>query len=263
MNTYLQSNRELWDDWAGFHPQTDFYNMEAFKNGASSLMEPELQALQPVDGKSLLHLQCHFGQDTLSWARLGARATGVDFSGKAIATARSLAESMGLAARFVQSDVLVLDLKETYDIVFTSYGVLTWLPDLKRWGEVVARHLKPGGIFFIAEFHPGLMMFDFDTGKYVCSYFGSAEPSYAEEVVGSYANPQEGSTRMEYTWSYSISEVINALMSQGLELKAFEEYPASPFDCFPNMRPRPDGWFECEPLVGAPHLFTLLMQKPE
>lgn len=226
-------------------------------------MPPELQALQPVNGKTLLHLQCHFGQDTISWSRLGAEATGVDFSAKAIQTARSLAEEFQSGTRFIESDVLQLELGQAYDIVFTSYGVLTWLPDLSKWGEVVARHLKAGGTFFIAEFHPGLMMFDFDTGRYAYPYFGSAHPSSAEEVTGSYAEEGEGTTRMEYTWSYSISEVINALMRQGLKLEAFEEYSGSPFNCFPNMQKRPDGWYECKALAGAPHLFTLTMSKPE
>ena len=261
MNPYLQANRELWDGWASFHPQTEFYNMEAFRNGASSLMKPELEALQPVEGKTLLHLQCHFGQDTLSWARLGARATGVDFSGTAVATAQRLAESLGLSTRFVQSDVLELDLKEAFDIVFTSYGVLTWLPDLDSWGEVVARHLKPGGVFFIAEFHPALMMLDFDTGKHEYPYFGSEMPSFAEEVVGSYADHEEGKSRMEYTWSYSLSSVFNALLKQGLSIEAFDEYPYSPFNCFPNMRQRDDGAFECASMAGAPHLFTLKARK--
>ncbi|MEQ8703678.1 MAG: class I SAM-dependent methyltransferase [Phaeodactylibacter sp.] len=257
----MKANRELWDAWASFHPQTEMYRMEAFRNGASSLMPLELQALSRVEGKSLLHLQCHFGQDTISWSRLGALATGVDFSGKAISTARTLATTLNADTDFIQSDVLNLDLGKCFDIVFTSYGVLAWLPDLRRWGAVVAQHLKPGGVFFIAEFHPVLMMFDFGTGKCAYSYFKSSDP-YEESVEGSYANPEEGTARTEYTWSYSLSEVISALTEQGLVLESFEEYPYAPYNCFPNMKQRTDGMYESVLLAGAPHLFTLKMRKP-
>lgn len=260
MEKYLKANRELWNAWAGFHPETKLYQMEAFRNGATSLMQLERTALEPVSGQSLLHLQCHFGQDTISWSRLGAKAVGVDFSEKAIATATSLANDMAVDTAFIEADVLQLDLGRMFDIVFTSYGVLTWLPDLTKWAEVVARHLKPGGTFFIAEFHPGLVMLDLETGKYAYSYFKNTEP-FEETVTGSYADPQEGTARTEYSWAYSISEVLNALIGQGLLLESFEEYPYSPYDCFPKMNKRADGMYESALLKGVPHLFTLKMQK--
>lgn len=262
MEAYLKSNKALWDDWARFHPQTEFYNLAAFRRGASSLMPLEQEALGDVSGKSLLHLQCHFGQDTISWSRLGAAATGVDFSATAIATAQSLAAELREDTRFVEANVLDLHLEDRFDIVFTSYGVLTWLPDIQSWGEVAARHLKAGGVFFIAEFHPAMMMFDLEQGKYAYSYFSSPQP-FVEEAIGSYADRSEGKKRKEYCWNYSLSEVINALMAQGLELIQLEEYPYSPYDCFPGMVPRPGGGFEVEALRGAPHLFTLLMRKPK
>ncbi|NRA48965.1 MAG: class I SAM-dependent methyltransferase [Phaeodactylibacter sp.] len=261
MDTYIKANQKLWNDWAGFHPETEMYNMEAFKKGATSLMPLELNALGDVKGKTLLHLQCHFGQDTISWARRGARATGVDFSETAIATAKGLAKELESDTEFVQSNVLELNLGMGFDFVFTSYGVLVWLPDLDKWAEVVSKHLNPGGTFYIVEFHPGLMMFDFDTAKYAYAYFKDAVP-YKEEVTGSYADPEEGTVRTEYSWSYSLSEIIAALMSKGLLLDAFEEYPYSPYDCFPNMVKRNDGMFESELLKGAPHLFSLKMHKP-
>ena len=132
------------------------YNMSDFLSGATSLKSIEREALGDVGGKQLLHLQCHFEQDTLSWARLGAEAVGVDFSQEAIKIARQLNEELGLSAAFLQSDVLQLSgkLQRQFDIVFTSYGVLNWLPELDSWGEVVAEHLKPGGRFYIVEFHP-------------------------------------------------------------------------------------------------------------
>src|SRR5919206_2445351 len=156
MNKYVESNRSLWDGWTRLHAHSEFYDLAGFKAGRSSLKDIELAEVGDVRGRSLLHLQCHFGQDTLSWARLGAEVTGVDFSTEAIRLARALNEELHIPARFIQSNIYALPdvLDERFDIVFTSYGVLAWLPDLDAWGEIVARYLKPGGFFYIVENHP-------------------------------------------------------------------------------------------------------------
>ncbi len=263
MQNYINDNQALWDDWAQFHPQTTFYDMEAFMAGASSLKPIEREALGDVNGKSLLHLQCHFGQDSLSWARLGAEVTGVDFSAQAIEQARQLNEQLGLSAHFLQSDVLQLrgKLQRAFDIVFTSYGTIVWLPELSEWGRVVAEHLKPGGTFFMAEFHPGMYMFDFESGRYAYSYFNEGAP-YTEQASGSYAQPDEGTLRTEHTWSHSLSEIIGALLQAGLVLSDFQEYPYSPYNCFPNMEEVAPGRWQCRELRGAPHLYTLMLHKP-
>jgi ubiquinone/menaquinone biosynthesis C-methylase UbiE len=263
MNHYIKSNQQLWEEWAQFHPDTAFYNMEAFLKGATSLMPPELEALGEVSGKSLLHLQCHFGQDSLSWTRKGAKVTGVDFSEKAIEFAQSLNAQLGLDATFLQSNVLELNgkLDQQFDIVFTSYGVLTWLNDLKKWAEVVWQHLKPGGTFYIVEFHPGMMMFDFDSGKYDYSYFFEEEP-YKETASGSYADPNEGGQRVEYNWQHSLAEVAESLLNTGLQLKSFREYNWSPYDCFPNMEMISEQRYQVKSLRGAPHLFAFKFERP-
>ena len=153
---YMEANRRSWDARTPTHFGSRFYDVDGFRAGASSLNSIEVEEVGDVDGKSLLHLQCHFGMDTMSWARLGARTTGVDFSEEAISRARSLSEELDIDAKFVVSNVYDLPdvLDGRFDVVFTSYGVLTWLPDLDRWAEVVAHFLEPGGFFYIVDGHP-------------------------------------------------------------------------------------------------------------
>lgn len=262
MQEYLNENQKLWDAWASFHPNTAMYDLEGFLAGRNSLMPIELEALGDVRGKRLLHLQCHFGQDTLSWSRLGARATGVDFSAKAIGIARQLNDEMGLDAEFIQSNVLELagKLEGQFDIVFTSYGVITWLPTLRPWAAAISHYLKPGGTFFMAEFHPALMMFDFERGNLAYPYFFRPEP-LTEEAVGSYADPLEGTARREHSWQHTLSDIIMALADEGLLLREFREYEYSPFDCWPNMEETAPGQYQIRHLKGVPHLFSLKMSR--
>ena len=160
LDDYLKANLASWDEAVGLHVDSELYDVAGFKAGKTSLSEIELGELGPLvgDGTTLLHLQCHFGLDTLSWARRGAVVTGADFSGEGIRTARALADEVGLSARatFVESDIEHLPdaLPGQFDVVFTSWGALIWLGDLERWAEVVDHFLKPGGTLYIAEFHP-------------------------------------------------------------------------------------------------------------
>jgi len=137
MDKYLKANRALWDEWAGINYRSDFYRVADFKAGLNKLRPYEMAEVGSVDEKDLLHLQCHFGLDTLCWARLGARVTGIDFSAAAITQARALAKDVGLSARFVQSDIYDLprNLEGRFDVVYTSRGVLGWLPDIDRWAK--------------------------------------------------------------------------------------------------------------------------------
>ena len=146
MDRRLETNRNNWNERTPVHAASDFYDMEAFKSGRITLKDIERREVGDVSGRTLLHLQCHFGQDTMSWSRLGAIATGVDFSEAAIELARSLNDELGLEARFICSNIYDLPdtLDEEFDIVFTSYGVLTWLPDLDKWAEVIYKRLKAG-----------------------------------------------------------------------------------------------------------------------
>lgn len=232
---YLDLNRRHWNEKVRFHLGSDFYRLEAFKAGEDVLNDIEIQGVGSVEGKSLLHLQCHFGQDTLCWARRGARVTGVDFSPVALDTAKALAEELGLEARFVLSDLYSLPevLDDRFDVVFASYGAVCWLPDLERWAAVVRRFLKPGGLFFLAEFHPALMMLDDGFEQIGYPYFNRGPLFF--DVQGTYAQPDAPIRSSACVWNHSLADVIGALLRQGLRLEFFQEYDYSPYNCFPNF----------------------------
>jgi ubiquinone/menaquinone biosynthesis C-methylase UbiE len=232
---YLALNLVHWNEKVRYHLFSDFYRLEAFKAGEDVLNDIEVQGLGSVEGKSLLHLQCHFGQDTLCWARRGARVTGVDFSPAALEAARALADELQLEARFVLSDLYSLPevLDGQYDVVFASYGAVGWLPDLEQWAAVVRRFLAPGGVFFLAEFHPALMMLDDDFERIGYSYFNRGPLVF--DVQGTYAQPDAPIRSSACMWNHSLADVIGALLRQGMQLEDFREYDYSPYNCFPNL----------------------------
>lgn len=234
---YIKINKESWDKRTEIHVKSKFYDVEGFLKGRNVLNEIELGALGCVADKSMLHLQCHFGLDTLSWARLGAKVTGVDLSSTAIDKAQSLAEKAALDARFICADLYSFgqESKQQYDIVFTSYGALCWLPDLNKWAELVVSSLKVGGTFYMAEFHP---FNDIFSGY---SYFHTPTPDVEEE--GTYTENDNGETSTSITWAHPLSEVINALLSAGLTITQFNEYPYSPHNCFDNLVEQSAGKF--------------------
>jgi SAM-dependent methyltransferase len=209
-----------------------------------------LSELGDVKGKTLLHLQCHFGMDTMSWEREGAIVTGVDLSDDAIKLANEIRDELKLNAEFICANIY--DLKDVskvppleglreagFDIVFTSYGTIGWLPDLDRWAEIVSHFLKPGGTFYIADFHPALWMMDdnFDYIKY--SYFNTQV--ITEEISGSYSNRDAPIKSIEHGWNHPFTEIINALLRHGLQIRQFNEYPFSPYNCFNKLERCDDG----------------------
>lgn len=238
MKDYFESNKELWDSRVDAHVESAFYGLDAWRQGHCTVPDLDLALLGDLKGKSLLHLQCHFGQDTLSLARLGANVTGADISPAAIAQAQALATELGIDAHFVCCNVL--DLKEhlsgTFDIVYTSYGTIGWLPDLEPWASVVSHFLKPGGIFVMAEFHPMMWSLDLETFKIGYHYFNLE--LIQEESVGSYAdtNPAEASQpQFEYTWNHPFAEILTPLLAEGLQLQVFREFDWSPWNCFKDL----------------------------
>ena len=260
MNEYLEANREIWNARAQFNVGSKLYDVEGFKAGGETLDPIELTGPGNVRGKSLLHLQCHFGMDTMSWARRGATVTGVDFSEEAIQAARALADETGIAATFIQSDLYELpqNLKGQFDIVFTSHGVLGWLPDIEGWARVVAHFLKPGGIFYIVEVHPFLLMFDERRDdqeiRLRYPYFHRSAPLALEEQ-GAYADaPGEG---VSYSWIHSLSDIFGSLVRSGLSLESFDEYPFMGWAYFPWMTRREDGSWELPGDNGVPLMFSL------
>lgn len=237
---YLTINRDNWNKRTEVHWNSDFYNNTSFIDGADSLKEIEIALLGNIAGKRILHLQCHFGQDTLSLARRGALVTGIDLSDRAIERARELAQITNLSATFVCSDVYDLPnhLEGQFDVVFTSYGTIGWLPDLDRWAQVVAHFLKPGGKFVFVEFHPVVWMFNntFTTVGY--DYFNTGP--IVETLSGTYANRDADLKVKEVGWNHSLHEVIMALISNGLTIANFQEYDYSPYNVF-------EGLIESEP----------------
>jgi 2-polyprenyl-3-methyl-5-hydroxy-6-metoxy-1,4-benzoquinol methylase len=268
MDDYRQANRRRWDELTPLHAGSAFYDVAGFLAGGSSLKSIEVEELGDVAGRSLLHLQCHFGLDTLSWARRGARVTGVDFSEAAVARAKALAAEAGLPAEFACSTVedLPAVLGGTYDIVFTSYGVLCWLPDLRPWARTVAHFLRPGGTFYMVEIHPFTDVFDDGPDatdfRVRYPYFHAAQP-LAWEAQGSYADRSATVVnKVSYVWSHPLGDVVTALTGAGLRLEFLHEFPQCVYPRFPWMRQDADGWWRQPPGQPAvPLLFSLRARR--
>jgi 2-polyprenyl-3-methyl-5-hydroxy-6-metoxy-1,4-benzoquinol methylase len=229
---YIEINKALWEQKTPVHVASEFYDVAGFLNGANTLKEIELNLLGDVKGKKILHLQCHFGLDTLSIARMGAIVTGVDFSENAIEKARELAALTGLKANFICCNIYELQnyLQEEFDIVFTSYGVLGWLPDMQKWAEVATSFLKPKGKFLLVEFHPVVWMFDNDFKTIAYSYFN--KEAIIETIQGTYAEKDAEIEATEIGWNHPLSDVLSALLKTGLRITGFHEYDYSPYACF-------------------------------
>lgn len=232
---YFEYNKQLWNDRVGSHINSKFYNVKGFKAGKTSLNKTELAEIGDVSGKKILHLQCHFGLDTISLSRMGAIATGVDFSDEAVNAARQLSADLKTDTRFILSNIYDLKehLNEKFDMVFTSYGTIGWLPDLDHWAGIISHFLKKGGRFYMIDFHPVLWMFDNVTFDIKYSYFNTGP--IREEVRGSYANRFGEDTAIEYGWNHSISELLNALLKNGLTLEFFNEFAYSSYNVFHDM----------------------------
>ncbi len=232
---YFEANRLLWNQRTIVHRDSAFYNLAGFKAGESVLTSIELAELGDVKGKSLLHLQCHFGMDSLDWARRGAMVTGVDLSDNAIDEAKKLNDELGLNAKFICCNVYDTSahVKEQFDIVFTSYGTIGWLPELDKWATMIVERLKPGGLFYIAEFHPVVWMFD-DDFTHIKYHYDNREVIVTENQ-GTYTDRAADIKGKEYSWNHSISEVLNALIKAGLKIELFNEHMYSPYACLRNM----------------------------
>ena len=232
MLDYIETNRQTWNNKTSWHLASGFYDVQGFLEGKNSLNSIELELLGEVKAKSILHLQCHFGQDTISLARLGAKVTGMDLADKAIAAAQDLAIKANAEVKFLCCDVYDLPghLSEKFDIVFTSYGVIGWLPDLDKWAKVIAHFLKPGGMLVFAEFHPVVWMFDNNFQKVTYQY-SKADP-IVEKETGTYPDRDASIEQTTITWNHGIAEVLTSLLENGLELTTFREFDYSPYNCF-------------------------------
>ena len=270
MNEYSLSNQKLWDQWATAHIGSQFYDVPGFLAGRNSLSEIDLAEMpEVVEGKSLLHLQCHFGLNTLSWARLGANVTGVDFSIKAIEQARQLATASNIEARFVHSDVLALPdvLQGQFDIIYTSYGVLAWLPDLTKWASVIQHFLKPGGLFFMIDYHPFIQVFENRPTapgvELTYDYYSHSDKPLQFEVKGaSYAGKDPNITHeIEYGWNHSLGEIITVLTNQGLQLEYLHEFDYINYKVFRDMDEFAPHRYRLQAAPPLPYMFSLKATK--
>jgi ubiquinone/menaquinone biosynthesis C-methylase UbiE len=259
---YIKTNKQTWNNKTAIHIESEFYNNKSFLEGKSTLNSIELSLLGDLNNKRILHLQCHFGQDTMTFSRLGAKATGIDFSDKAIEKARAFSEKLNLDTTFICCDIYDIPnyLDENFDIVFTSYGTIGWLPDIDKWAAVVSHFLKPKGRFIMADFHPVIWMFDNDFKKVFYSYF-NIEP-IIELESGTYADKNSKIETKTITWNHPTSEVLNALIQSGLEINSFNEYDYSPYNCFNQTEEFEKGKFRIKHLGNKiPMVFSIEATK--
>ena len=248
MKDYLQANREHWNDLTDVHVGPEAYDLSSFiaswKQG-NVTDPPGACELGDVTGLSVLHLQCHFGLDTLRLSRLGAKVTGVDLSDRSIAVARNTAAELDVDAIFQQCNVLTLDLADEFDLVYTSLGVLCWLPDLRPWAHVIAKHLKPGGLFYMIENHPFASIFDDEAENELrarYAYFHSDTP-FRFDGPGSYAAPDAVVEHsVTYEWTHSIADVLTALLAEKLTIQSYQEFPFCGYQMLPFMIETDVGW---------------------
>jgi len=262
-------NRRFWREAVAIHLASEFYDVDGFRQGRCTLSPIERRELGEVDGQRLLHLHCHFGLDTLSLARLGADCTGLDFAPEAIAAAQQLGAETGLPASFVAADVYDAadHLPGGFDIVFASWGVWNWLPDLPRWARVVAGMLRPGGRFYLVDAHPAVHWFDDAAGAeapltMTYDFRGDGEAEFYDEP-GSYADPAAKMQNTgEYFWRRGLGDFVNAVAAAGLRLEFLHEHDAICWQALPQLQRSTDGlWRLPASWPGVPLSFSFAAYK--
>lgn len=263
MKDYTRINKKWWNDVTAIHASSKLYNLDRFKKGKTSLEAIELKEVGKVKGKKLLHLMCHFGMDTLSWARLGAVVTGVDISDSAIKIAKKISKEIDTPSTFICADIYDLPrvLHGKFDIIFCSYGVLCWLSSIKKWARIINHFLIQGGMFYIVELHPftNILSYDF---KIDYKYFHKGPD--IDDSEGTYADWSASIKGETYIWSHTISDVINALIGQGLRIEFVHEFPYTMYDQFPGLMTRNEkGQYVFKnKKIQIPLLFSLEAVKP-
>lgn len=261
-DNFVDINRNSWNQRVEIHLNSAFYDQKNFLSGKSTLNSIELQFLNDIRGKKVLHLQCHFGQDSISLSRMGAEVTAVDLSDKAIEKAQQIAQELNDPTKFICCNIYDLPqyLDDKFDIVFTSYGTIGWLPDLDKWAKIISHFLKPNGQFIFAEFHPVVWMFDnlFESVAY--NYFNSGP--IVETETGTYADRNADIHQTYMTWNHSLSEVFNSLINNNLEIINFQEFDYSPYNCFQNTIEIETNKFRIKHLDNKiPMVFTIVAKK--
>lgn len=243
MDRYTSDNLANWNDRVPIHASPDGYGIDAFASDPERLsivVAFDRKYLGDVSGRTLLHTQCHIGTDTLSWAKLGAQVTGVDFSPRALDVARDLAERIGVNARFIESEIYAApaSLSETFDIVYTGVGAINWLPDIARWAEVMAAFTRRGGTFYMREGHPVLWSLDLERDDDLLSitepYFERREPS-TWDVPQTYSGSGTLKHPTSHSWNHGLGEILTALIGAGFRIDLFEEHRFLEWPALPHM----------------------------
>ena len=267
LDRYMQANRTNWDERVPVHVASEMYDVKGFIAGYNPLPDVQMDELGDVRGKTMVHLQCHFGLDTLSWARLGAEVTGIDFSPQAIEAAQRISEESGVPGRFIEADVYRAPslLSRQFDIVYTGVGALCWLPDIKGWAGVVGQLLKPGGTFYIHEFHPVLWALDADRTDGMLSmtepYFETVDPNRWEDI-GTYADEDATfENTVTYEWNHSMGEIITSLIEVGLRIEFLHEQRTSVISVLPGMIETEEGWTLSEKKERTPMMYSIRAVK--
>ena len=246
MREYLAINRANWDERAAAHAASPDYAVDRFiadPEFISQVVQFDRARLGNLDGVSGVHLQCHIGTDTISLARLGATMTALDFSPASLHQARWLAERTGTPVQFAEADVYrALDVlrPESFDLVYTGIGALSWLPDVARWARVVAGLLRRGGRLFIRELHPMLSSIGASHDDLVVDhpYFERLEPMVFDHP-GTYVQTDETfSTSTTHEWSHGLGQTITALLENGMRLTEFTEHDSVPWPALPEQMSR-------------------------
>lgn len=272
IDPYGEANRLNWEDRVPIHLNAQEYeDFASDLRNISRVVEFDRDELGDVRGKSLLHLQCHIGGDTLSWAKLGATVTGVDFSPRAIRAARKLSEASSVPGRFIEAELYDAPsvLNEEFDIVYTGVGAINWLPDIRRWAYVVAGFLKPGGLFYIREGHPVLWSIDYEREDEELvigfPYFETAEPMRFDDEDTTYMG--DGSkldNTTIYVWNHGLGEIVSALLNVGLRIESLKEYRFCEWQAGSIMQKGDDGrWRLPEHGERLPLMYSLRAVKDE
>ena len=258
---WRELNKARWDERVPIHVASGLYDVDGFKAGKEQLRPFELELAGDVTGLRMAHLQCHFGEDTMAWARHGASIVGLDFSQPAVDTANSLAAELELDARFVCADVydaVEAFEGERFDLVYTGVGALNWLPDLGRWADVVTALIKPGGRLLLAEFHPFSWVFE-EEHTVENDYF--ADHPLLWNDAGSYADLEATTANNETVeHQHGLGEIVTALLERGHQLRALEEYDYTLFPRFPFLEERDGGFFYPEGMPKVPLMFALVTE---
>lgn len=259
---WLIKNQAMWDKKAPVHLASPMYDVPGFKEGRLSLQAHEIEDLRHIAGRDLIHLQCHIGLDTLSWARLGANVTGVDFSSRSIEGAASLARELGLAAEFHVCDVYdaAATVDRQFDVVYTGVGALCWLPDIEPWARVVHDLLKVGGELYLFEFHPVEWMLDPGADGRLALTFDYFTPKDGYRDAGAVAYAGEGEVAAAETvqWNHSLGAVVTALVQAGLRIDSLRELGSSVLQKWDCMEPDGAGMFRLQPHMPSTPLMYVL-----